>query len=298
MAVARLGLLGARRFEQDDVAIEQPGHPSHQSVAEPEQDQAEPRQPGERQDHPGDPQDLGHPAELGQPLQRAGAGRDRGRHPISARSSWWATKPNGSEASRSIARWRSKYEPVRGHAIRMATSKRNTEQIARSAQAKNWCWPAESGPALLQHPLGGDQPDQDEDQEQHRVLEHRHAAAAEQGLHPHRQQLLPPLGATRPARRSTRAPGGARPKGPRHQGRSSPGRRCRPALRGRPRRRSGDRGNPWHAVDGDRPGAIVGREGRRRGILGGRGDASGVGRPRAGRTCRGARGPRGRARAA
>ncbi len=67
---------------------------------------------------------------------------------ISARSIWCAAKPKGSEGSRSIARCRSRYEPRSGaSAIRTATSTRKTEQMARSAQAKNRCWAADSGPA-------------------------------------------------------------------------------------------------------------------------------------------------------
>ena len=48
-------------------------------------------------------------------------------------------------------------------------------------------------PGALEQPFRRDQPDQDGDQDDDGVLQHRGAAAAEQGLHPDRQELLPPL---------------------------------------------------------------------------------------------------------
>ncbi len=84
---------------------------------------------------------------------------------------------------------------------------------------------------------------------------------------------------TRPARRSTRRAWCAQGREGlairvARAGGDGPGRLVEARL-------DGDQGigrRPWHAVDDARPGAIVGREGRRRGILRGPGDASGAGR--------------------
>ena len=109
MAVARLGLLGVQRLEQHDVAIEQPAHAADQAIAEPQQDEADPRQPDDRQDHPQKPERTGPPGRSG-PAATSAPGRPptaAGR-PVRSSSIWWATNPNGSEARRSIRKWRRK----------------------------------------------------------------------------------------------------------------------------------------------------------------------------------------------
>ena len=61
-------------------------------------------------------------------------------------------------------------------------SKRNTEQTARSAQAKNRCCQAESprGAGSLEHGLGRDQAEEHQDQDEHRVFEDRDEPPAEE----------------------------------------------------------------------------------------------------------------------
>ncbi len=195
VAVARLGPLGARGLEQDDVAVEEPGHPADRPVAEPQEDQRDPRQPDEREDQPRGAAGPG-PCGPGRPATRS----RRCRRPRRRAS---PSRPGRSGAPRSRTGATAAGRPAGGAAgtaprsgasdIRTATSRRKTAQIARSAQAKKRCWPTESGPALEQ-PLGGDQADQDRDEDQDGVLEQRGTAAAEQGLHPDRQELLAPFG--------------------------------------------------------------------------------------------------------
>ncbi len=69
MPVARLGLLRVHRLEQDDVAIQEPGHAVDQAVAQPQQDEADTRQPNDRQCHPDEPQ--GHSPQPKERPQRA-----------------------------------------------------------------------------------------------------------------------------------------------------------------------------------------------------------------------------------
>ena len=196
---------------------------------------------------------------------------------ISARSIWWATNPNGSEGIRSIARWRSRYEPRSGaSAIRMATSTQEDRADGQVGPGEELVLEGRQRPGALEQPFGGDQPDQHGDQDQHRVLEHRRRRGGRAG---------PPSGspAASPATRSARgrpggrrgAPGGAGPRRPRDPGRACRGRRS-PAGSADLDGDQGIGGRPASAPS-TAPGVAVGPDGEaaagRR--LGGRGDLLG-----------------------
>ena len=108
MAVARFGPLGVMRLEEHDVAVEQPGMLADQAVAEAEQEQPQPGQPDHRQRHADVPQHLDQPAEPQEPEQPQGLGRLL--EPVSscAASIWYERNPKGSEARKSITKWRRK----------------------------------------------------------------------------------------------------------------------------------------------------------------------------------------------
>ena len=141
MAVARLGLLGLQRLEQDDVAIEQPGHAAHQAIAEPQQDERRLAPAGRSAGPLEEPERR--PARAGRIRQNGPDARPGSSAAVSSCSSVDLMKRRTRTAARRPGRSRS---GVKKYVIRCgasaslrANSKRNTEQTARSAQAKNSC---------------------------------------------------------------------------------------------------------------------------------------------------------------
>ena len=174
---------------------------------------ATPRQPGDRQDQPGRPQHLAPSGRIRQPLQAPVPAAAAAGIAISARSISCATNPNGSEGTRSIRRCRSKYEP------RSAPAPSGWPTSTRKHRADRQVGPGEEPvlggrqrPGPLEQPLAGDQPDQDGDQGQDGVLEHRERRGGRAGPPSGSPAASPPL-APHPAapgdRRDASVPQGA-----------------------------------------------------------------------------------------